>query len=139
MNWVRIVLTFLAGGVVASLTDWLFMGDLLYKRFNPHPEIWRCAPGQGGHGQGEKRAIAWSTPLPFLTCAIFALLCAYLDLHSLRATAGLALAIWLIGPLPLLIVHALFMKLHPAIVVSYSLGWLVKLLVSAVAVTLILQ
>jgi hypothetical protein len=66
-------------------------------------------------------------------------LCARLNLHSYRATVELALAIWLIGPLPLLIVHGMFIKLHPAIIAAYSLGWLVKLIVAAVVVTLILR
>ncbi len=30
MNWMRAALTVLAGGFVASLTDWLFMGDWPY-------------------------------------------------------------------------------------------------------------
>jgi hypothetical protein len=134
MNWIRAALTVLVGGVTTSLTDWLFMGDLIYKRFNQYPEIWRFQ-----HGQGEMQAIVWSAPLPFVTCAVFTLLCAHLNLHSYRATVELALAIWLIGPLPLLIVHGMFIKLHPAIIAAYSLGWLVKLVVAAVVVTLILR
>jgi hypothetical protein len=134
MNWIRAALTVLVGGVTTSLTDWLFMGDLLYKRFNQYPEIWRFQ-----HGQGEMQAIVRSAPLPFVTCVVFTLLCAHLNLHSYRATVELALAIWLIGPLPLLIVHGMFIKLHPAIIAAYSLGWLVKLVVAAVVVTLILR
>ncbi|MFZ0335665.1 MAG: hypothetical protein WAN10_15470 [Candidatus Acidiferrales bacterium] len=134
MNLIRLALTVLAGGFVASLTDWLFMGDWLYKRYNPYPEIWRHP-----HGQGEMKAIAWYSPLPFVTCAVFAVLCARLNLHSYSATLKLALAIWLLGPLPLLIANALFIKLHSAIAASYSLGWAVKLAVAAVAVTLILR
>jgi hypothetical protein len=134
MNWIRAVLTVLSGGFVASLTDWLFMGDWLYKRYDQHPEIWRHP-----HGQGEMNAIAWAAPLPFITCAVFTFLCAQLNLYSYRATLKLALAIWLVGPLPLLIANALFVKLHPAITASYSLGWLVKLVVAAVAVSLILR
>ena len=134
MNWIRLALTVLVGGFVTSLTDWLFMGDLLYKRYNQYPEIWRVQ-----HGQGEMRAIIWSAPLPFVTCAVFTLLCAHLNLHSYSATVELAVAIWLAGPLPLLIVHGMFIKLHPAIVTAYALGWLVKLVVAAVAVTLILH
>ena len=134
MNWIRMALTVLAGGFVASLTDWLFMGDWLYKRYNQYPEIWRHP-----YGEGEMKAIAWYTPLPFVTCAAFAVLCARLNLHSYSATVKLALAIWLVGPLPLLIGNALFIKLHSAITASYSLGRLVKLLVAAVAVTLILR
>jgi hypothetical protein len=134
MNWIRVALTVLVGGFVASLTDWLLMGDWVYSRYDQFPEIWRHP-----HGQGEMKAIAWSVPLPFITCAGFALLCARLNLHSYGATLKLAVAIWLVGPLPLLITNALFIKLHPAITVSYSLGWLVKLGVAAVAVVLFLR
>jgi hypothetical protein len=134
MNWTRVALTVLAGGVVASLSDWLFMGDWLYKRYNKYPEIWRHP-----HGQGEMNAIVWSAPLPFVTCAAFTLLCTGLNLHSYSSTLKLALAIWFVGPLPLLIVTALFIKLHSAIAASYSLGWLVKLVVAAVAVVLLLR
>jgi hypothetical protein len=135
MNWIRVALTVLAGGLVASLTDWLFMGgDWLYKRYNQYPEIWRHP-----HGQGEMKAIAWSAPLPFSTCAAFTILCAGLNLHSYSATLKLALAIWLVGPLPLLIVNGLFIRLHPAITAAYSIGWLAKLVVAAAAVALILR
>jgi hypothetical protein len=134
MDWIRVVLTVLSGGFVASLTDWLFMGDWLYKGYDQSPEIWRHP-----HGQGEIKAIAWAAPLPFVTCAVFTLLCAQLNLHSCSATLKLALAIWLVGPLPLLFANALFIKLHPAITAAHSLGWLVKLVVAALAVSLILR
>ena len=134
MNWVNLTLTVFVAGLAASLTDWLFMGDWLYKRYNQYPEIWRYP-----HGQGEMKAIAWYTPLPFVTCAVFTLLCARLNLHSSSATLKLAVAIWFVGPLPLLIANALFIKLHSVIAAAYSLGWLVKLVVAAVAVTLILR
>ncbi len=39
MNWIHGVLTVFAGGFVASLTDWLLMGDWLYKRYDQSPEI----------------------------------------------------------------------------------------------------
>jgi hypothetical protein len=110
------------------------MGDWLYKRYDQYPEIWRYPLGQG-----EMKAIAWSAPLPFVTCAVFVLLCARLNLHSCTATVKLALAIWLLGPLPLLIANALFITLHPALTTAYSVGWLVKLVVAAVAVVLFLR
>jgi hypothetical protein len=134
MAWGRIALAVLASGIVSSLTDWLFMGDWLYKRYDRHPEIWRY-PG----GQGESRAILWSSVLPFLTCGVFVLLCEGLYLYSYRGTLELALAIWLIGPLPLTIVNALWMKLSPAIATSHALGWLVKLALAALAVAMILR
>ncbi len=126
-------LAVLASGIVSSLTDWLFAGDWLYKRFDRNPEIWRY-PG----GQGESRAILWSSLLPFVTCAVFVVLGEGLHLHSYRGTLKLAAAIWLIGPLPLTIVNAIWLKLAPAIAASYALGWLVKLALAAVALVLIL-
>jgi hypothetical protein len=116
------------------MTDWLFMGDWLYKRYDQNPEIWRY-PG----GQGETKAIIWASLLPFCTCAVFAFVCVRLHLYSYSATFKLALTIWLIGPLPLTIANALFMKLTPAIATAHTLGWLVKLALAGLAVALILR
>jgi hypothetical protein len=134
MPWGRIASAVLASGIVSSLTDWLFMGDWLYKRCDRNPEIWRYKGGQG-----ENKAILWSSLLPFLTCGVFVFLCSGLHLYSYSGTLKLALAVWLIGPLPLTIVNALWIKLAPAIAFSYAIGWLVKLGVAALAVVLILR
>jgi len=134
VSWTRFAVAILVSGFASSLTDWLFMGDLLYRRFNKHPEIWRY-PG----GQGESKAIAWSAPLPFLTCAVFTLACADWHIYSCGATVRLAFEVWLIAPLPWIITTSLWMKLQPVIAAAYSLGWLVKLLLAAVAVTWILR
>jgi hypothetical protein len=129
MSWMRSALTVLIGGIVSSLTDWFFMGDLLYKWNNKHPEIWRF-PG----GEGESKAIAWSSPLPFVTCAVFVVVCNQLHIHSFTATYKLAFEIWIMCPLPLIVTNALFMKVQPMIAAAHSLGWLVKLSVAALAV-----
>jgi len=134
MNWIRFGLAVLAGGILSSLSDWLFMGDLLYKRNNKYPEIWRY-PG----GKGESKAIWWSSPFPFLTCAVFALVCNEFHLHSLGAALKVAFEIWLIGPLPLVLTNSLFMKVQPTIAIAHSLGWLVKLGVAAGAAILFLK
>ena len=133
MSSIRIIAAVAASGIVASLTDWLFMGDLLYRRFNKYPEIWRVT------GKDESSAIAWSSPLPFLTCGVFVWLCIWLHLSDAGDIFKLATLIWLIAPLPLLLVTALFMKLQWQIAASYAAGWLVKLLVAASAVVWILR
>src|SRR5260221_11957346 len=71
----------MGAGIVSSLTDWFFAGDWIHRRYT-YPEIWR----QGGEG----RAIALTSPLPFLTCAIFAYVTARLGLHSVSAAVQLA-------------------------------------------------
>lgn len=84
--------------------------------------------------RAEGRAIALSSPLPFLTCGVFAYLSVWLGLHSVASTVKLAMAVWLIGPLPLILTNAAFMKLHHVFVMSYAIGWLVKLTIVALAV-----
>lgn len=124
MNWVRFLAVVIGAGVVSSLTDWFFAGDWLHRRYT-YPEIWR----QGG----EERAIALTSPLPFLTCGVFAYVIVWLGLRSFASTVKLAVAVWLIGPLPLTLTNAAFMKLHRVFVTSYAIGWLVKLIIVAVA------
>jgi len=123
MTWTHLATIVIGAGVASSLTDWFFAGDWLHRRWT-YPEIWR--PGEG-------RAIALSAPLPFLTCAVFAYVTAALDLHSTASTVRLAAAVWLMGPLPMILTNAAFMKLHRVFVASYAIGWLVKLLIVAVA------
>jgi hypothetical protein len=125
MNWARLVAIMVGAGVVSSLTDWFFAGDWIHRRYT-YPEIWR----KGDEG----RAIALTSPLPFVTCGVFAFVAARLGLHSVSGALKLAVAVWLIGPLPLILTNAAFMKLHRVFVVSYAIGWLIKLMTVAVAV-----
>jgi hypothetical protein len=125
MSWVRVVAIVLGAGIASSLTDWFFAGDWIHRRYS-YPEIWR----QGAEG----RAIALSSPLPFLTCGVFTYVCVRLGLHSLPDAIKLGLAVWLIGPLPLILTNAAFMKLHRVFAASYAIGWLMKLLIVAAAV-----
>jgi len=124
MEWTRVVLITIGAGVVTSLTDWFFAGDWIHRRFT-YPEVWRKGL--------EMRAIALASPLPFLTCAVFAVLCGSLKIHSIGSAVGLAGAIWLIGPLPMLLTNAAFMKLHRVFVTAYATGWLVKLVIVGAA------
>ncbi|HEY1208873.1 MAG TPA: hypothetical protein VGE85_05875 [Terracidiphilus sp.] len=129
MNWMRLVAIIVGAGIISSLTDWFFAGDWIHRRFT-YPEIWR----KGAEG----RAIALTSPLPFLTCGVFALVASWLGVHSVSGAVKLAVAIWLIGPLPLILTNAAFIKMHRVFVVSYATGWLVKLLIIALAVGLFL-
>jgi hypothetical protein len=130
MNWMRFVEIVVGAGVVTSFTDWFFAGDWLHRRYT-YPEIWR----QGAEG----RAIAVTSPLPFLTCGVFAYATARLGLHSVESAVKLAVAVWLIGPLPLILTNAAFMKLHRVFVVSSAIGWFVKLAIVAVSVGWLLR
>jgi hypothetical protein len=125
MNWMRVVAIVIGAGVVSSLTDWFAAGDWIHRRYS-YREVWR----QGAEG----RAIALTSPLPFLTCGVFIYLSLRLGLHSVSEAVKLAFAIWLIGPLPVILTNAAFMKLHRFFVLSYALGWLIKLMIAAITV-----
>jgi hypothetical protein len=125
MNWMRLIAITLGAGVLSSLTDWIFAGDWIHRRFT-YPEIWR----QGA----EQKAIALTSPLPFLTCGFFAYIAARLGIQSIPNALGFAGAVWMIGPLPLILTNAAFIKLHRVFVASYAAGWLIKLSIVAIAV-----
>lgn len=125
MNWARLAAIIVGAGIVSSLTDWFFAGDWIHQRYT-YPEIWR-------QGQ-ESRAIALTSSLPFVTCGVFAFVAARLGLHSVPSALKLAVAVWVIGPLPLILTNAAFMKLHRVFVASYAVGWFIKLTIVALAV-----
>lgn len=131
MNWTRFLLTVVVSGIATSVTDFLFMGMLFHDKYSQHPEVWRRPKG------GDPRAIAWSTLMGFIVCAMFTFVCYRLNLqiYSVTVTLKLALAVWAMGALPLIISNSLWMKLHPQIAVAHALGWLAKFAVTAVAVT----
>jgi len=122
MNWMRFTAIVIGSGILASFSDWLFAGDWIHRRFT-YPEVWRKGD--------ESRAIALTSPLPFLTCAVFACTFARLGLHTMPAALKLAGAVWLIGPLPLILTYAAFIKLHRVFVAAQLIGWLVKLAIAA--------
>ena len=125
----RLVAAILLSGFVSSMTDWFFGGVLFHKKYLAFPEVWRRQSGQAGEG----KAIGWAVWLGFVTCAAFILTSVWFGIHGHGATLRLAVAIWIIAPLPLMITNALFIKLHPLNVVANSLGWLVKLLLAGIA------
>lgn len=131
---IRFALAALAGGIVTSMTDWLFMGDWLYKRFDQHPEIWRFK-----NGQGESKAIAWSAAFPFLTCAVFDFVCVRQPLFSRSSMFILVIGVWLAVALPMIVTNAIWMKIAAPIAAFFSLGWLIKLLIAGLFLVLIVR
>ncbi len=121
-----------SGAGLGTLADWLFAGVLFHDRYQRHPEIWR-------DGGDERGRILVAQALAIITSAALVLLAGWLDKTSLKAAALLAAAIWLIGPLPILVGNHLFIKLDPMVTASHALGWLVKLLLVAGAIALFLR
>lgn len=115
----------LAGAVLGSLADWLFAGVIFHARYQVYPEVWR---------QGNERGrIAAAQALCLVTSAAFVLLAWKIHQTDARGALKLAAMIWLIGPLPMLLANAMFIRIDRLVTVSHAIGWLAKLLLIAAA------
>lgn len=125
MEWVKYVLVVATAGTISTLTDYALTGGWMQKRFTD-AAIWREKHG------GVAGFLA--SLLPFFTCAVFAYAANRLAIRSVHASVKLAAVMWTIGPLPLILANAAFLKLRPAYVLSYAISWIVKLTIVAVLV-----
>ena len=134
MEWGKFLLAVLSAGLATAMTDWFFGGILFHEKYKVYPEVWRDAGGTG-----ENRAVAWSIVLNFVVCAIFTLGISAFGVAGWSKTMLFVLIVWGSSAVPVLITNALFIKLHPLVIVSNSLGWFVKLTLAATASVLFVQ
>ncbi len=130
MDW-RIFAASVVGAILGSVADWVFAGVLFHDRYQRHPEVWRT-------GTSEALRIGAAQVLCLLTSVAFVALADTLGLVDLTGALKLAAMIWLVAPLPLLVTNALFIKIDPLVTASHAVGWLVKLLLIAVATAIII-
>lgn len=130
MELLKFFFIIIAAGTLSALTDFAFTGGWVQKRFTD-PAIWR--KDHGG------KAAFLASLLPFFTCAVFAFTANQLSIRSVHASIKLAAAVWAIGPLPLILTNAAFMKLRWAYATNYAIAWLVKLMIIAVLVGRLLR
>lgn len=129
MDWKHFLVAVVLSGIAGSFADWFFAGVLFHDKYMVYPEVWRPTLRQN-----DARPIAWSMILGFVTYAAFMAACVVFNIHGYRSGLQFAVLLWLMIPVPLTITNALFIKLHPLIVVSHSLGWLTKLVIAALVV-----
>jgi hypothetical protein len=130
MNW-HIFAASVVGAILGSIADWVFAGVLFHDRYQRHPEIWRT-------GVSESLRIGAAQILCLLTSVAFVALASMLNLVDLPGTLKLAAMIWLVAPLPLLVTNLLFIKIDPLVTAGHAAGWLVKLLLIAVATAVLI-
>jgi hypothetical protein len=116
----------LVGALLGSLADWLFAGVIFHDRYQLTPDTWRP-------GNRERGRIILAQGLALLTAGAFVALAAKLGQTDMRGALKLAAMIWLIGPLPLLLGNALFIRVDNLVTATHAAGWLVKLLLVAAA------
>ena len=130
MDW-HVFAASVAGAILGSLADWVFAGVLFHGRYQLHPEVWRT-------GTSETLKIGGAQILCLVTSVAFVALASMLGRVELLGTMTLAAMIWLIAPLPLLITNSLFIKIDPLVTAAHAAGWLVKLLLIAIATAILI-
>lgn len=126
MNWTHYLLAVVLSGIASSFTDWFFMGVLFHDRYLAAPEVWRGSPRQPESGR-----IFMSMLVGLVSCAAFIYLCWLTNMLTAKGALTLAVIVWLAGPLPLIRTNIAWIRMHPLLGVSHSLGWLARFVVSA--------
>jgi hypothetical protein len=125
MNWGRFILVVLIASAVTSCSDWLFMGILFHDKHFVAPEIWRASAGNS-----ERSRIIYSQLAGILSCGAFAYLCVQGNALTIPRSLGVALFVWLAGPVVVITQMALWTKFHPLMGASHSVGWLARFIVT---------
>jgi len=116
-------------GTLGSLTDWLFMGVLFHESYNRYPEIWRPGIRDGK----DRMAIVWSSLLGYVMTAGVVGLCRMARVDSVVGGLLVALLAWIAGPVIILIVNGLFIKMDRKIVFAHGVGYLARMLLAGMA------
>jgi hypothetical protein len=135
MDWLRFPIVVAASSVIASFTDWLFMGVLFHDKYLAHREVWRGEPGDKA---GEMRKIIVSQVIGVVSSAAFALLLARHSHRDLAQALMLAVIVWLAGVAPMTAQNVVWMKLHPFIGASHAAAWLTRFLITAILAVFLL-
>jgi hypothetical protein len=121
-------------GVLGSLTDWLFMGFLFHDAYHRYPEVWRPGIAEGK----EKAAILLSIGIGFIMSFAIVGLCWLAGVTSIGGGLAVSLLAWIAGPLAIMVINGLFIKLDAKVVVMHSIGYLSRFALAGVAAGLAL-
>lgn len=119
----------LVAGLLGSFTDWLFMGVLFHDAYHRYPEVWRPAIAAGQ----EKTAILLSAAIGFVMSFAIVGLCALAGAAGVVQGALMALLAWIAGPLAIMAINGLFIKLDPRVIVAHSIGYLLRFVLAGAA------
>mgnify|MGYP003385701274 CR=1 FL=1 len=132
MHVPQLALAIAASAVVASFTDWLFMGVLFHDRYLKWPEIWRNPPGKSNTG-----LIIRSQIIGIISSAGLATLLVFVNARDYVPAFLIAGFAWAAGPVPILANNSLWIKFDSAVALSHAIGWLARYLITAALVVLL--
>jgi hypothetical protein len=121
----RIAAATVIASLVASVTDWLFMGMMFHDRYLIHPEVWRGA-------LDESTKIIHSELIGILACLGFVLICAALRTRTMGSYLTAAFLVWLAAALPMLVQDGIWIKIDPMVLGAHAAGWLARFVITAI-------
>jgi hypothetical protein len=134
MNALPVLGTFLAAAVIASFSDWYFFGVLFHDRYHKTPGIWRAYRDKSD----ERTSLLVAQAVMSVSLLVFILVCASQGWVSMRSSTLAAVTGWVMIPLPLIVTNAIYIPMDRWLVVSHTLGWLARLLITALLVSWLL-
>ncbi|HEY0564538.1 MAG TPA: DUF1761 family protein [Terriglobales bacterium] len=128
MSALQLGLAFIFSFIVCQLADWVFAGVLFHGKYQAAPEIWRPR----FQGKGETVGIIISSIFTAISVIAIELLLVAARAQSYTDALVYGVAIWFAAALPLIASNAVFIRVHPLNASSHAVGWLVKLVATAV-------
>jgi hypothetical protein len=125
MNWI-LVAGVLGAGTMGAFTDWLFMGLLFHQAYNRYPETWWPGVRDGK----ENGPIIWSSAIGYVMTAAIFVLCDLAGVRSIRSGLVVAVFAFIAGPLAIVIINGLFIRIDPKIMLSHALGYLARFVIA---------
>ena len=112
----------LIAGVLSIFTSWLWMGVILHRFQNRTPETWRRETGL---------SYVASSAVHVLAAIAIAIFFSVLKQHApglfetgMQCSVAFALTVWVVFALPIILDAAIFIRLHPLVVLGQLLDWL---------------
>jgi hypothetical protein len=133
MDW-KLAAAVLGSGIVASFTDWYFMGVLFRAHYKKYPETWWPIAGK----KDEFRPILYSTALGFITAAGVIALCVMMGANDFRSALTVAAIAWAAGPLVVSVTNGFWIRIDPLVTLAHCLGYLVRFLIAGIAAAIAL-
>ena len=131
MNYLHLFFAIAASSLLASFTDWYFFGVLFHERYKKTPGIWK----QYKDKKDEMRSIGISQIYMSISSLVFIVACAFMGWTNLQMAMSAGLVVWIMCIVPLLFTNAVFIPMDRLLILSHSLGWLVRFFVTALCVS----
>jgi len=117
-------------GVISIFTSWLLMGVIFYRHQQQTPDTWRPE---------NKSSFAFSAVIHFLACIVIATLFLLVGRiyggvfgGGIERACAFAVLIWLAMAVPLALDAAVYIKLHPLVVLGQLFDWLTTSILACV-------